>query len=94
MSAQGRSAANDAVIIGAGYCGLSAAIELARQGARVRVLDRGQWGDNASAFNFGSVAVMPPALPATAHGDHDPAQRLQATLAPVRAQGTGRGVRL
>lgn len=80
-----RQATCDAVVIGAGYCGLSAAIELARQGASVRVLDAGQWGGNASAYNFGSVAVMPPALPATAHGEHDPAKRLQAALAPVRA---------
>lgn len=45
----------DVAIIGGGYCGLSAAIELARAGIKVVVLDSGQIGIGASTRNGGMV---------------------------------------
>jgi glycine/D-amino acid oxidase-like deaminating enzyme len=45
----------DVVIVGAGYTGLSAARQLARAGASVAVLDRGQVGSGASSRNAGQV---------------------------------------
>ena len=46
-------AACDAVVVGAGYTGLSAAITLARAGRSVIVLDKGRPGDGASTRNGG-----------------------------------------
>ncbi len=45
----------DVVVIGAGYCGLSAAAELARRGRSVAVLDRDALGWGASSRNGGMV---------------------------------------
>jgi glycine/D-amino acid oxidase-like deaminating enzyme len=45
----------DVVVVGAGYTGLSAARELARVGAAVAVIDRGQAGSGASSRNAGQV---------------------------------------
>jgi glycine/D-amino acid oxidase-like deaminating enzyme len=45
----------DVVIIGAGYTGLAAARHLARGGASVAVMDRGQVGSGASSRNAGQV---------------------------------------
>lgn len=49
-------ASTDVAIIGAGYCGLSAARVLAREGLRVCVLDAGDPGVGASTRNHGMVA--------------------------------------
>lgn len=46
----------DVAIIGSGYCGLSAGIELARAGVRVAVLDSGLIGEGASSRNGGMVS--------------------------------------
>ena len=46
----------DVVIIGAGYTGLSAAIELARTGKSVQVFDRGIAGAGASSMNGGILS--------------------------------------
>jgi glycine/D-amino acid oxidase-like deaminating enzyme len=45
----------DVAVIGSGYCGLSAALELARAGVRVAVLDTGVLGHGASSRNGGMV---------------------------------------
>lgn len=46
----------DVAIVGSGYCGLSAGIELARSGARVAVLESGLIGEGASSRNGGMVS--------------------------------------
>jgi glycine/D-amino acid oxidase-like deaminating enzyme len=45
----------DVVVVGGGYCGLSAAAELARRGRSVCVLERGPLGIGASTRNGGMV---------------------------------------
>jgi glycine/D-amino acid oxidase-like deaminating enzyme len=45
----------DVVVVGGGYCGLSAAAELARRGRSVAVLDRGPLGIGASTRSGGMV---------------------------------------
>lgn len=47
----------DVAIIGSGYCGLSAAIELARSGASVAVVDAGRIGEGASTRNGGMISA-------------------------------------
>ena len=47
----------DVAVIGAGYAGLSAALELGRNGASVAVLDSGAVGSGASTRNSGAVSV-------------------------------------
>ena len=47
----------DVCIIGAGYTGLSAAIELARAGMKVTVLDAGPVGFGASGRNGGQICT-------------------------------------
>ena len=49
--------AADVAIVGGGYTGLSAARALARRGARVVVLERGDLGAGASSRNAGQVLV-------------------------------------
>lgn len=49
-------AQSDVAIVGSGYCGLAAALDLARGGARVAVLDAGQIGEGASSRNGGMVS--------------------------------------
>src|SRR5262245_22701581 len=46
----------DVAIVGAGYCGLSAALELRRHGVDVLVLDGARIGHAASSLNGGMVA--------------------------------------
>lgn len=49
-------ARTDVAIVGSGYCGLAAALDLARGGARVAVLDAGRIGEGASTRNGGMVS--------------------------------------
>lgn len=51
----------DVVVAGAGYGGLSAALELARQGMKVLVVDARRIGDGASSRAAGSLANVPKA---------------------------------
>jgi glycine oxidase len=53
----------DIVIIGGGVIGLSIAYELAGQGARVRVLEQGQFGQESS---WAGAGILPPGNPAKA----------------------------
>ncbi|CAM5303112.1 Gamma-glutamylputrescine oxidoreductase [Aquamicrobium terrae] len=46
----------DVAIVGSGYCGLSAGIELARSGLSVAILDAGRPGEGASTRNGGMVS--------------------------------------
>lgn len=46
----------DVAIVGSGYCGLAAGLELARSGVRVAVLDSGRIGEGASTRNGGMVS--------------------------------------
>src|SRR5689334_3062796 len=47
---------SDVVVVGAGYGGLSTALELARSGIEVTVLERGDFGVGASTRNGGGVS--------------------------------------
>ncbi len=60
----------DVVVIGAGYCGLSAAAELARRGRRVAVLDAHDLGWGASTRNGGMVLPELKAGPRTLERTH------------------------
>ncbi|HSS83554.1 MAG TPA: FAD-binding oxidoreductase, partial [Reyranella sp.] len=46
----------DVLVVGAGYGGLSTALELARSGVGVTVLERGEFGVGASTRNGGGVS--------------------------------------
>ncbi len=46
----------DVAIVGSGYCGLAAGLELARNGLKVAVLDSGRIGEGASTRNGGMVS--------------------------------------
>ena len=50
----------DVAIVGAGYTGLTAALVLARAGARVAVFERAALGEGASARNAGFCTISPP----------------------------------
>lgn len=60
----------DVLIIGGGVIGLSLAYELAAQGARVRVVDRGPLGREAS---WAGAGILPPA---PRHATRDPISQL------------------
>ncbi len=65
-------AQSDVVVVGAGYCGLSAAIELARRGRSVVVLDRHELGWGASSRNGGMVIPELKAGPRTLEQRYGP----------------------
>src|SRR5688500_14829293 len=56
---------HDVLIVGGGVIGLSLAYELARNGRRVRVLDRGTPGQESS---WAGAGILPPAVQRA--GDH------------------------
>ena len=76
----------DVVVVGGGYCGLSAAAELARRGRPVAVLDRGPLGIGASTRNGGMVL---PELHAGPARWRRPLRRPR----PADARGGGGGLR-
>ena len=59
----------DVAVVGSGYCGVAAALELARRGRSVAVLERGAIGAGASTRNGGMV------LPELKHGPRTLAAR-------------------
>jgi glycine/D-amino acid oxidase-like deaminating enzyme len=71
----------DVAIVGAGYCGLSAALELARNGTAVTVLDAEDLGAGASGRNVGFVSASHKLLLRYARAASD---RLEATLDSFR----------
>ncbi|CAM5601280.1 hypothetical protein ATER59S_05483 [Aquamicrobium terrae] len=46
----------DVAVVGGGYAGLSAALQLAKGGARAAVLEAGDFGNGASSRNAGLVS--------------------------------------
>jgi glycine/D-amino acid oxidase-like deaminating enzyme len=69
----------DLVVVGSGYTGLSAAIEAARGGMSVLVLDRGAIGAGCSTRNGGQVSssIKPELGKLTAHHGADLARRIR-----------------
>ena len=58
----------DCLVVGSGYTGLSAAIEIARGGRSVMVLDSGEVGSGCSTRNGGQISTsIKPSLTALAH---------------------------
>ncbi len=71
----------DVVVVGGGYCGLAAALELARAGVRVAALDAGALGAGASTRNGGMVGG------AVKLDWHDLARRVGPTRAAAMLDG-------
>ena len=74
----------DVAVVGGGYCGLTAALELAREGARVAVLEAGVLGRAASSLNGGLVSGGLKLVP------EDLARRFGAERAAALVEETGR----
>ena len=71
---------NDAIVVGAGFAGLSAAVRLARHGARVLVLEaRSRLGGRATAFNDRETGEL------VDHGQHGTGETLAIDLRPGKA---------
>jgi glycine/D-amino acid oxidase-like deaminating enzyme len=77
----------DTVVVGAGYAGLSAAIELVRAGQRVLVVDAVPIGSGASSRAAGSLANLPKARlgDLTHRYDSETASRVYREFAQARA---------
>jgi glycine oxidase len=73
---------HDCLIVGAGVIGLSLAYELARHGLRVKVIDRGQPGREAS---WAGAGILPPAHRLGAQHPWDQLRALSHELHPVWA---------
>ncbi len=72
---------SDCLVVGGGVVGLSLAYELAGQGARVRVIDAGQPGKEAS---WAGAGILPPACSSAV----DPLEQLTALSNQLHAQWT------
>jgi glycine oxidase len=70
---------HDVFIIGGGVIGLSLAWELARRGSRVRIIDRGEPGREAS---WAGAGILPPASMSTALHPYDRLRALASSLHP------------
>ncbi|MGE0757763.1 MAG: glycine oxidase ThiO [Pirellulaceae bacterium] len=73
----------DCVIVGAGVVGLSLAYELSCQGLRVRVIDRGEPGREAS---WAGAGILPPANPNTADHPYEQLRGISHQLHAVWAE--------
>jgi glycine oxidase len=69
----------DVLIVGGGVIGLSTAYFLAEAGARVLVVDQGDFGREAS---WAGAGIIPPSNPHTAHSPFDRLRALSASLFP------------
>jgi glycine oxidase len=74
----------DVVIIGGGVIGLTTAHFLARNGARVRILERGEFGREAS---WAGAGIIPPGNLDRANAPIDQLRALSSTLYPGFAEG-------
>ena len=74
----------DVVIVGAGFCGLSAAAELGRAGRSTMVLDAGPLGTGGSSRSGGMVTGGQKFVVSGAIAGH-PAERQQAILEDAKA---------
>jgi glycine oxidase len=70
----------DVLIIGGGVIGLTAAYFLAREGARVEVVDRGDFGQEAS---WAGAGILPPGSPSKARTPYDQLRGHSIVLYPV-----------
>jgi glycine oxidase len=73
----------DILLVGGGVIGLTAAYFLAREGARVRLIDKGDFGQEAS---WAGAGILPPGNPAHARSAFDLLRAHSATLFPELSQ--------
>src|SRR5438046_3117739 len=81
-----RSQKCDVAIVGAGYTGLAAALQLARAGASVMVLERDHVGAGASSRNGGQVLTglrLGPATLLSRYGEHGARALFDAAIASM-----------
>lgn len=94
-SVAGTSVAADAVVVGAGTAGLGAAVQLARRGMRVVVLERkrmgeggARWDNGVLAWQFTRAGFAPPAGPEVRSGTGRTHMRGPGGAGPVVLDGT------
>jgi glycine oxidase len=74
----------DVLIVGGGVIGLTTAYYLAEAGARVLVVDQGNFGQEAS---WAGAGILPPSNPGTARTPFDRLRALSSTLFPSLSAG-------
>src|SRR5438045_232015 len=70
----------DVLILGGGVIGLTAAYFLAREGVRVEVVDRGDFGQEAS---WAGAGILPPGNPGAARTSFDQLRAHSTALFPT-----------
>src|SRR5262245_65404278 len=70
----------DVLIIGGGVIGLTTAYFLAREGARVTLVDKGDFAQEAS---WAGAGILPPGQPSPAQHPYDQLRAHSATLFPA-----------
>src|ERR1700716_258738 len=70
----------DVLIIGGGVIGLTTAYFLAREGVRVEVVDKGDFGQEAS---WAGAGILPPGNPSLAQTPYDQLRAHSAALYPA-----------
>lgn len=73
----------DVLILGGGVIGLTTAYFLAREGVRVQLLDRGDFGQEAS---WAGAGILPPGNPAAAQSAFDQLRAHSVTLFPILSE--------